>query len=205
MERGVYNQGYESPSAFSEVFSDRFALAIEKPDRELNTKPLYIDWMPTPLGLMLCVADAKHLYMLEFTSRKAIDAGFERLRKNYKRAITPGCTAITEQIKAELSAYFKGSLKTFKTPMALTGTPFQKRVWAALRDIPHGQSCAYSDLAIKVGNEKAVRAAASANARNILALIIPCHRVIAKDGSLGGYAGGVDKKNWLLAHEAAHK
>ena len=143
--------------------------------------------------------------MLEFTSRKSMARGFEALRKSYGRAITPGRTAITAQIKAELAAYFKGTLQQFKTPLAPSGTNFQKQVWAALLEIPYGQSCAYSDLALRVGNEKAVRAVASANARNLLALIIPCHRVIAKDGSLGGYAGGIDKKDWLLAHEAAHK
>ena len=95
-------------------------------------------------------------------------------------------------------------MKSFSTPLAPTGTAFQNQVWKALQDIPYGTTCAYTDLAIAVGNEKAVRAVASSNANNGLALIIPCHRVIAKGGGLGGYAGGVDKKQWLLDHERRH-
>ena len=191
-------QVYTSLTAFNAAFPHSTKAVSPQ------ASPLKIEWLTTPLGPMLCVADETHLYMLEFTNRKSMARGFEALRKSNGRAITPGRTAITKQIKAELTAYFGGELKQFKTPLAPTGTPFQKQVWAVLRDIPYGQSCAYSDWAVKIGNQKAVRAVASANARNLLALIIPCHRVIAKDGGLGGYAGGIDKKDWLLTHEAAH-
>ena len=134
-----------------------------------------------------------------------MDRGFEKLRKVHKRAVIPGRTDITDQIEAELKAYFEGTLTDFKTPLAPTGTDFQNRVWKALQDIPYGENCAYTDLAMAIGNEKAVRAVASSNANNGLALIIPCHRVIAKGGGLGGYAGGLDKKQWLLDHEKSHK
>ena len=117
----------------------------------------------------------------------------------------PGRTPITDDIEAELKAYFDGTLTQFKTPLSTTGTAFQNNVWKALQDIPYGESCAYSDLAVAVGNEKAVRAVASSNANNGLALIIPCHRVIGKDGGLGGYAGGLDKKQWLIDHEKSNK
>lgn len=195
------NAGYESASGFRAAFSKTFG----SPPAKANTPPLFIDWLSTPLGLIFTVCDETHLYMLEFTTRKNMDRGFEKLRKVHKRAVIPGRTEITDQIEAELKAYFDGTLTDFKTPLAPTGTAFQNQVWKALQNIPYGESCAYSDLAIAVGNEKAVRAVASSNANNGLALIIPCHRVIAKDGSLGGYAGGLDKKQWLLAHEKSHK
>jgi len=193
--------GYESASGFRSAFSKTFGAAPAK----ANTPPLFIEWLSTPLGPMFAVCDEAHLYMLEFTTRKNMDRGFEKLRKVHKRAVIPGRTEITDQIEMELKAYFDGTLTDFKTPLAPTGTNFQNQVWKALQDIPYGESCAYTDLAIAVGNEKAVRAVASSNANNGLALIIPCHRVIAKGGGLGGYAGGLDKKQWLLDHEKSHK
>lgn len=195
------NAGYESASGFRAAFAKTFGVAPAKAD----TPPLFIDWLLTPLGPMLAVCDEAHLYMLEFTTRKNMDRGFEKLRKVYKRAVIPGRTKITDQIETELNEYFDGTLTHFRTPLAPTGTAFQNQVWKALQDIPYGESCAYTDLAIAVGNEKAVRAVASSNANNGLALIIPCHRVIAKGGGLGGYAGGLDKKQWLLDHEKSHK
>jgi len=195
--------GYESASAFRRAFAKTFGAAPVKTKGQ--SQPLYIDWISTPQGPMLAVCDDDYLYMLEFTVRKNMDRGFAKLRKAYGRAVIPGRTSITDQIETELKAYFDGSLQTFKTRLAPTGTEFQNQVWKALQDIPYGTTCAYTDLAIAIGNEKAVRAVASSNANNGLALIIPCHRVISKDGGLGGYAGGVDKKQWLLDHESQNR
>lgn len=192
--------GYESASAFRKAFAKTFGAAPAKS----MAQPLFIEWFSSPLGPMLAVCDDTHLYMLEFTVRKNMERGFAKLRKAYGRAVIPGRTPITDKIEAELKAYFDGSLKEFTTPLAPTGTDFQNQVWQSLCDIPYGTTCAYTDLAIAVGNEKAVRAVASSNANNGLALIIPCHRVIAKGGGLGGYAGGLDKKQWLLDHEKRH-
>lgn len=192
--------GYESASAFRKAFAKTFGTAPAKS----SAAPLFIDWLSTPLGPMLAICDESHLYMLEFTVRKNMERGFTKLRKAYGRAVIPGRTPITEQIEAELKAYFEGNLKKFETPLAPTGTDFQNQVWKALCDIPFGTSCSYSELAKAVENEKAVRAVASSNANNGLALIIPCHRVIAKGSGLGGYAGGLDKKQWLLEHEKRH-
>ena len=195
------NAGYESASGFRAAFAKTFGAAPAK----ANTPPLFIEWLSTPLGPMFAVCDDAKLYMLEFTTRKNMERGFEKLRKVHKRAIIPGRTQVTGQIETELDAYFDGKLTRFKTPLAPTGTTFQNQVWEALQNIPYGESCSYSDLAIAIGNEKAVRAVASSNANNGLALIIPCHRVIAKGGGLGGYAGGLNKKQWLLDHEKLHK
>ncbi len=103
---------------------------------------------------------------------------------------------------SELQEYFLGKRRAFSVPVAPNGTQFQRQVWQALRDIPYGKSCSYQDLAIAIGNKKAVRAVGTANSKNPISIIVPCHRVIGKNGTLTGYAGGVERKAWLLQHEA---
>ena len=163
--------------------------------------PLYIDWIDTPMGAMMALCDDAALYMLEFSQRKALQHYFDNFCKHHARPVLTGRTEITEQIADELRAYFQGSLRQFTTPIRPTGTDFQIKVWRALRDIPYGQTRSYSNLAAMIEQPKAVRAVASANARNGLAIIIPCHRVISASGALGGYAGGLDNKAALLALE----
>jgi len=190
--------GFESASGFRTAYTKIFGHAPAKG----QPKPLYIDWLDTPLGRMIAITDEAALYMLEFTNRKNMRRQFDRLRKVQKRAVLPGRTAITEQIDTELSAYFAGDLTQFKTPLATSGTDFQRQTWAALMAIPHGETRSYAQLAEMIGRPAAVRAVASANANNGLALIIPCHRVISKNGGLGGYAGGIDRKQELLDLES---
>ncbi|MBV8462465.1 MAG: methylated-DNA--[protein]-cysteine S-methyltransferase [Acidimicrobiales bacterium] len=107
-------------------------------------------------------------------------------------------------VAEQLRAYFAGERTTFDLATRIEGTPFQADVWEALRDIPFGQTISYAELACRVGRPAAVRAVGQANGRNPLAVVIPCHRVVAADGSLGGYGGGLDRKRWLLDHEGAH-
>jgi methylated-DNA-[protein]-cysteine S-methyltransferase len=102
----------------------------------------------------------------------------------------------------QLTAYFAGELTSFDLPLAPAGTPFQRRVWAALQTIPFGQTRSYGDLARQIGSESASRAVGLANGKNPIALVIPCHRVIGADGSLTGYGGGLDRKQFLLDLEA---
>ncbi|HEV3094547.1 MAG TPA: methylated-DNA--[protein]-cysteine S-methyltransferase [Solirubrobacteraceae bacterium] len=104
----------------------------------------------------------------------------------------------------QLQAYFAGELTAFELQLDLRGTPFQQRVWAELQEIPYGETISYGELARRVGNPKASRAVGLANGRNPVAIVVPCHRVIGADGSLTGYGGGLDRKVWLLEHEAAH-
>ena len=190
--------GFESASGFRSAYAKVFGTAPTKG----STDPLYIDWIETPMGRMITIADDNALFLLEFTNRKNMRRQFDRLRKVQTRAILPGRTNITEQIEAELGLYFKGALSDFKTPLATSGTDFQRQTWDALQTIPHGETRSYAQLAEMIGKPAAVRAVASANANNGLALIIPCHRVIAKNGGLGGYAGGLPRKRQLLDLEA---
>jgi len=113
----------------------------------------------------------------------------------------PGVPACLAQALQELDAYFAGRLTAFTVPLRPRGTPFQRAVWHELAAIPYGTAISYRALAAAVGNPAAVRAVGAANGRNPLPILIPCHRVIGTDGSLTGYGGGLEKKQWLLAHE----
>lgn len=104
----------------------------------------------------------------------------------------------------QLAEYFAGQRQRFNLPLAASGTPFQQRVWAALGQIPYGETCSYQTLAAAIGNPKAVRAVGLANGANPIGLIVPCHRVIGKNGRLTGYAGGLANKAWLLDFESHH-
>lgn len=187
------NAGYESASGFRAAHHAVFGSA---PNTQAS--PLFIEWLDTPLGPMIAICDDHNLYLLEFTVRKKLKRQVTRLSTTYRRPIIAGRTAITQSIEDDLRAYFKGRDMVFKTPLILTGTDFQKTVWRALCDIPYGQTRSYGQLAKTIGNAKAFRAVATSNASNGLALIVPCHRVINTGGGLGGYAGGLSKKQWLL-------
>jgi len=108
---------------------------------------------------------------------------------------------VLKTAEEELNAYFAGRLQRFSVPLAPTGTPFQQKVWQLLLAIPYGHTASYSEIAAKAGNAKAFRAVGSANHNNPLPIIIPCHRVVGKSGSLVGYAGGLDMKQALLSLE----
>lgn len=108
------------------------------------------------------------------------------------------------EVIAQLDAYFAGDLQRFDVPLRPAGTEFQRRVWAALQQIPYGRTASYGQLADRVGNPKACRAVGLANGRNPIGIIVPCHRVIGADGTLTGYGGGLQRKRWLLDHETSY-
>jgi methylated-DNA-[protein]-cysteine S-methyltransferase len=110
-----------------------------------------------------------------------------------------------ETVSKQLAAYFAGELHDFDVPLALQGTDFQTRVWRQLQRIPFGETISYGALARRIGQPTASRAVGLANGRNPIAIIVPCHRVIGANGTLTGYGGGIDRKRWLLLHEAAAK
>ncbi|MBU3820716.1 methylated-DNA--[protein]-cysteine S-methyltransferase [Flavobacteriaceae bacterium XHP0103] len=110
-----------------------------------------------------------------------------------------------EDCAYQLQEYFQGIRKNFNLKLNPQGTPFQKKIWAMLQNIPYGKTVSYLDLAKQLGDVKTIRAVANANAKNPLWIIVPCHRVIGTDGSLTGYAGGLHRKEWLLNHESPYK
>lgn len=190
--------GYGSSSGFRDAFSRIMGAA---PTKLGHNNILKATWLDTPLGPMIAIADEQTLYLLEFVDRRGLEREIERLRQKTKSAIIPGDTPAIHLIKKEIEQYFDGKLKTFKTPLCLLGSPFQKEVWNELRKIPPGETRTYSQIAEAIGKRYAFRAVAQANGANQLAIVIPCHRVINANGELGGYGGGVSRKNWLINHE----
>ncbi|WP_152392079.1 bifunctional transcriptional activator/DNA repair enzyme AdaA [Paenibacillus guangzhouensis] len=190
--------GYESSSGFRDAFSRIMGAAPTMLD---ESKVLKAAWIDTKLGPMVAIADEHELYLLEFVDRRGLEREVERLRLRTKSAIIPGTTKPIQSIEEELTQYFDGKLKSFKTPLHLIGSPFQQSVWNQLVQIPPGETRSYSDLAVSLGRPTAFRAVAQANGANQLAIVIPCHRVINANGELGGYGGGLSRKNWLLQHE----
>lgn len=123
-------------------------------------------------------------------------------RNEHAQRRQPG-TALEQQCARELQEYFDGTRNEFTFSCDQPGTDFQKRVWDELTKIPHGRTISYHELAVRLGDPKCIRAAGTANGKNNLAIVVPCHRVIGSDGSLTGYAGGLEKKEWLLRHEGS--
>ncbi|MBV5321625.1 MAG: methylated-DNA--[protein]-cysteine S-methyltransferase [Sulfuricurvum sp.] len=141
----------------------------------------------TPIGAMIAITAENAITSLDFT-----DSESKIENSNHPLLL---------QLEKELHEYFAGKRKPFTLPLNPDGTPFQKQVWETLLTIPYGKTISYAQEAEQFGNPKAVRAVASANGRNPIAILIPCHRVIASSGGLGGYTGGIDKKEFLLELE----
>lgn len=155
----------------------------------------------TPLGPMLAIADDHELYLLDFIDRDDLAAEIYKLQQALHCDIETGDTCVLKQITFEMTNYFSGKNLTFTTPVALRGSAFQQKVWRQLSHIPHGTTQSYLDIAKAIRRPKAFRAVANANGANRLTILIPCHRVINHNGKLGGYGGGLARKQWLLEHE----
>lgn len=160
-----------------------------------NADTLWFTELASPIGTLLITGDGTAvtgLYMENQATRPAMDRRWCR------------DDAVFREARAQLTAYFEGELQDFDLPLAGAGTTFQKAVWQALREIPYGKTESYGELARRLGNANASRAVGMANGRNPIGIIVPCHRVIGTNGALTGYAGGIERKQWLLAHERAH-
>lgn len=157
--------------------------------------------LETKLGTMVAVSDDHGLYHLEFIQTPDIEQEIARLKAKNSVDITPDLNAPILSIEAELKSYFQGALTTFKTPIHISGTPFQALAWQELLCVPYGQTRSYAFQAAALGRPTACRAVANANGANKMAIIIPCHRIVNSNGKLGGYAAGVSRKEWLINHE----
>ena len=162
-------------------------------------KHLNFDVYQSPIGEILILADGDQLCFLDFNdNQQRIE---KQLVQRYGQYKLNKKTNLLD-MQNRLDRYFAGNWNAFDgLPLLTGGTEFQQQVWDSLQTIPVSETISYDQLANAIKNPKAVRAVASANARNPIAVIIPCHRVIGKDGSLRGYAGGIDRKAWLLNHE----
>ncbi|MEC9434044.1 MAG: methylated-DNA--[protein]-cysteine S-methyltransferase [Pseudomonadota bacterium] len=193
-------------AASAEVLAEIERLLDEPPPRGAapDRAALHADWIATPIGPMLAIADAHVLHVLEFAERAALPGEIRALRAAARAVIRRGTTPAMEATRAALAAYFEGRDLSLSVPVARTGTPFRQSVWDALRRIAPGRPISYAALAEAIGNPAATRAVAQANGANPMAVVVPCHRVIGADGSLTGYGGLLWRKTWLLAHEARH-
>lgn len=188
----------DSGSGFREAFSKIMGAA---PSKCHSVQWLHAAWIDSPLGPMIALADEKKLYLLEFVERRGLEREIAVLRQRLNIEIISGDNAILEQTRRALSAYFSGEDLRLNIPISMIGTPFQQTVWRALQTIPIGETISYKTLATMIGKPTAYRAVANANGCNQLVLIVPCHRVIRDNGELGGYAAGIARKEWLIAHE----
>jgi AraC family transcriptional regulator of adaptative response/methylated-DNA-[protein]-cysteine methyltransferase len=163
-----------------------------------STDAIVISVIESPLGQLVIGAAATGVCLLEFTDRIRFDTQIETMKRRFKCSVVPGDHAHLVQLRRELDAYFAGRLHDFSVPLVAPGTPFQEKVWSALLEIPYGQTLSYEDLARKVGSPSAQRAVGTANGMNRIAIVIPCHRVVNKNGKLGGYGGLLWRKEALL-------
>lgn len=189
--------GYESASGFN----DAFTKIMGNPVKKIAVQTLMASFISTPIGRMICLTNDEYLYLLEFENRRGLEREIERLREKYNFRIIYGQTTISQRVGEQLREYFKGERFEFSIPVFYDGSPFQKQVWDRLVQIPYGQTLSYQEIAVQLGDKNKVRAVGGANGANKLAIIIPCHRVIAQNGRLTGYAGGLERKKYLLELE----
>jgi AraC family transcriptional regulator of adaptative response/methylated-DNA-[protein]-cysteine methyltransferase len=195
----AFDSGYESLSGFHAAFK---SVAGVSPSQAKARSLINISKLSTPLGPMYAGASEKGLCFLEFTDRKMIDQQIEQVQQRMKARFVRVMTPVLTAVESQLDEYFNAKRREFEIPLDINGTVFQIKAWQALQQIPYGETRSYQQQATHIGNNKAVRAIASANAKNHIAIVIPCHRVIAKNGGLAGFGGGVWRKKYLLDLEA---
>ena len=167
----------------------------------------------SPLGITKIVGDADGIVSITVLNYNTLSEAREGKSNNLsfprkwesEEKITDIIPEVLEDCVIQLNEYFDGNREKFSLKLNPQGTDFQKRVWEALKTIPHGKTLSYLQLSQQLGDVKAIRAVANANGKNPLWIIVPCHRVIGSDGSLTGYAGGLHRKQWLLEHESPYK
>ncbi len=198
LDATVFESGYESHSGFRDAFARLFG---NTPGEVNRGECVFLSWMNSPLGPLVAGATRDGVCLLEFSDRERLESQLAAVRKQFATPVVPGSNEHLSTLEAELAAYFAGSLHAFSVPLVYPGTDFQRRVWQQLLKIPYGETCSYEQIAAGVGDKKAVRAVGRANGLNRIAIVIPCHRVVNKSGALGGYGGGLRRKQFLLELE----
>ena len=191
----VFQSGYESHSGFRDAFGKAFGCP---PGDCQGRSSVFVAWITSPLGPLVAGATEEGVCLLEFSDRRMLEAQLEAVRKRFRLPVVPGTNQHLKRMRHELAAYFAGALRSFSVPLVYPGTPFQQRVWEQLLRVPYGQTRSYQELAAAVGNPAAVRAVGRTNGLNRIAILIPCHRIVNKNGDLGGYGGGLRRKQFLL-------
>jgi len=194
----AFGNGYDSLSGFSDAFKK---IVGTSPNGAKYVNVINVHRLTTPLGPMIAGATNEGICLLEFSERRMLEFEFGDLRRTLKANFVYGVNEHILKLENELAEYFAGSRREFDLPLVIPGSEFQKSVWRQLITIPYGHTRSYEEQAAAINNLKAIRAVARANGFNRIAIVIPCHRVIGKDGSLTGYGGGLWRKKWLLDFE----
>lgn len=197
----AFDSGYDSLSGFGYSYKKMLGAA---PTHSNTEKVILISRLTTPLGPMLICATNLGICLLEFVDRKNLQREIASLEQLLQCSIISGENTHIEQAKQQVAEYFSGDRQVFDVHLDLQGSEFQKRAWRQLLQLTYGCTVSYQQQAVAMNRATAVRAVASANAKNKIAIIVPCHRVLAKNGHLTGYAGGLERKRWLLEHELAN-
>ena len=194
----AFNTGYDSLSGFTYSYKK---IVGECPSHSAQSTIILISRLTTPLGPMVVCATDHGVCLLEFSDNRRLDTEFEKIQTSLKAKMIAGENTHIRQAKQELDEYFQGTRREFTLQLQTPGTAFQNVVWRSLMQVPFGHTCSYYDQAVSIGKPTAIRAVATANSHNRIAIVLPCHRIIGKDGKLTGYNGGVERKHWLLEHE----
>jgi AraC family transcriptional regulator of adaptative response/methylated-DNA-[protein]-cysteine methyltransferase len=195
VDDAVFESGYLSHSGFRDAFTRTFGAT---PGKGEQVDSVSLAWIESPLGPLIAGADDRGVCLLEFSDRRMLEAQLKTLGRRLKRPLVPGEHRHLERLRVELAEYFAGTRKIFEVPLNAPGTPFQERVWNELLKVPFGELRSYEQIAVGIGSPKAVRAVGRANGMNRIAIVIPCHRVVGKDGTPTGYGGGIWRKQRLL-------
>jgi AraC family transcriptional regulator, regulatory protein of adaptative response / methylated-DNA-[protein]-cysteine methyltransferase len=194
----AFESGFESLSGFGDSFKTVFGVS---PKMSISQQIIDITRLETPLGTMIACAVEEGICLLEFTDRKMLETQLKSLARILNSTIIQGRNKHFDLLEKELNEYFEGNRKSFSVPLYAPGTEFQKMVWSELQRIPYGSLRSYKEQALAINKPDAVRAVATANGKNRIAILIPCHRVVGSDGELTGYAGGIWRKKKLIELE----
>lgn len=195
VDDAVFESGFLSHSGFRDAFTRTFGAS---PGQGERVDRVCLAWIESPLGPLIAGADDRGIGLLEFADRRMLEAQLQTLARRLRRPLVPGEHVYLTQLRSELDEYFAGTRTTFEVPLYAPGTPFQERVWSELLKVPFGELRSYEQIAVAVGSPKAVRAVGRANGMNRIAIVIPCHRVVGKDGTPTGYGGGIWRKQRLV-------
>ncbi len=190
------DNGYESLSGFGYTYKRLTGAAPTQ-----ATQVIVIHRFTTTLGPMFVCATDRGVCLLEFTDRRMLETEFRDIQRLFNARIVTGENSHTRQTVKEIGEYFAGTRRQFDLALDAPGSDFQQSVWHVLRAVPYGQTSHYQAISLRLNKPNAVRAVAAANGANRIAIVIPCHRIIGKDGTMTGYGGGISRKEWLIEHE----
>ena len=182
----------------AQLAADALAQMLASGDASAADVDVDVTWIDSPVGPLLAGATRSAIVLLEFSERDILQQQLASVRRRFRASLRSGPNRWLDLLQTQLHEYFAGQRRQFELPLEYPGTAFQQRVWSTLLTIPYGVTWSYLDMARSLGDIKATRAVGTANGLNRIAIVIPCHRVINADGKLGGYGGGLWRKQRLL-------